>query len=86
MAATITEQRAAFAARQLLYHRERMLWMAERMAENEAELERYLLENEIEGDVLRGGYAIETTPEGIAVTRITNHQGYEQMILPEVYA
>ncbi|MEJ7816937.1 MAG: hypothetical protein WKF53_17340 [Rubrobacter sp.] len=42
MAARITERRAANAARQRLYHRERLAWMEDRMGENTALLEAYL--------------------------------------------
>ena len=42
MGARVTERQAADAARQLLYHRERLAWMEECMCENAALLEAYL--------------------------------------------
>jgi hypothetical protein len=43
VAGPITGRRAAKAARQLLYHRERLAWMEERMAESAALLESFLV-------------------------------------------
>src|SRR5215207_3559131 len=56
--ARITERRAADAARQLLYHRERLGWMEERMGENAALLESYLALAGEDETVLPGGYVL----------------------------
>lgn len=82
--ATITERRAANAARQLLYHRERLEWMEEKMAENETLLERLLVESDEELTALPGGYAVRLEPEGsgrLAVRRLRGAGGYEQLEL-----
>ena len=80
----ITERRAARAARQLLYHRERSQWMEERMEANAATLEAYLVDQDKEAAVLFGGYAV-TAPEAgeIAVSAPETGAGYEQLRLPE---
>ncbi len=82
--ATTTERRAAKAARQLLYHRKRIPQIVERMAENEAILERYLMGAGTERGLLPGGYAVERTPEGISAERIVADHGYEQLRIEEV--
>lgn len=80
----ITERRAANAARQLLYHRERLSWMKEKMAENEALLERLLVESGEERTALPGGYAVQLDPGEsghVAVRRLPGGCGYEQLEL-----
>ena len=56
--AKITERRAAEAARQLLYHRERLRWMEGRMEENAAVLEAYLVGAGEERAAVAGGYVL----------------------------
>ena len=56
MSARITERRAA--ARQLLYHRERLGWMEKRMCENATLLESYLALAGEDKMVLPGGYVL----------------------------
>src|SRR5829696_5926083 len=56
--ARITERRAALAARQLLYHRERLAWMEERMCDNAALLESFLALAGQDETVLPGGYVL----------------------------
>jgi len=79
----ITERRAALAARQLLYHRERLGWMEERMGENAALLESYLaLAGEDETVLLPGGYVLvreggSGTPVGVRRTAAEN--SFEQL-------
>lgn len=61
--ATITEKRAALAARQLLYHRRLLEWISRKTAENEAILEGYLVDTGEDRVVLLGGYVLERTGE-----------------------
>ncbi len=81
----ITERRAAIAARQLLYHRERLAWMRERMAENAAVLESFLVAAGDERAVLPGGYVLtrdeEGTREPVGVRRVAAESGFEQLRL-----
>ena len=80
----ITERRAARAARQLLYHRERIRWMEERMEANAATLEAYLVGQDKEAAVVSGGYAVGLADEGgIFVSEPKAGAGYEQLRLPE---
>jgi len=58
VAARITERRAAAAARQLLYHRERLRWMEERIGENMALLGSYLALVGEDETILPGGYVM----------------------------
>lgn len=86
-AGKITERRAAAAARQLLYHRQRIQWMAERMEANAAALETYLIAQDQEAAVLSGGHAVGVTDAGeVAVSESQPGPGYEQLKIPEVMA
>ena len=58
MASRITQRRAANAARQLLFHRERLRWMEDRMGENTALLESFLALAGEDKTVLPGGYVL----------------------------
>lgn len=81
----ITERRAAMAARQLLYHRRRIRWMAERMEENAADLETYLIGQGKEATVVPNGYAIAVTDDGeIAVQEPQVGEEYEQLKIPDL--
>lgn len=81
----VTERRAAAAARQLLYHRRRIQWMAERMEANAAALETYLIAQGQEAAVLSGGYAVGITDAGeVAVSEPQAGAGYEQLKIPEL--
>jgi hypothetical protein len=82
--ARITERQAAFAARQLLYHRERLGWMEERMGENAALLESYLALAGEDETVLPGGYVLlreEGSGTPVRVRRIVASGGFEQLRL-----
>jgi hypothetical protein len=79
----ITERRAANAARQLLFHRERLGWMEERMGENAALLESYLALAGERETVLPGGYVL-SREEGrapVGVRRTEAGGGFEQLRL-----
>lgn len=81
----ITERRAAHAARQILYHQERIRWMAERMETNAAALETYLAAQGKEAAVLPGGYAVGITDAGdVAVQEPAAGSGYEQLKIPDL--
>lgn len=81
----VTERRAAAAARQLLYHRRRIQWMAERMEANAAALETYLIAQGQEAAMLSGGYAVGITDAGeVAVSEPQAGPGYEQLKIPEL--
>lgn len=85
MSAKITERRAAHVARQLLYHRKRIRWMAERMEINSAALETYLVAQGKEATILPGGYAVGITDAGeIAVQEPAAgpELRYEQLKIP----
>ena len=83
MAGKITERRAAKAARQLLYHRQRLAWMEGRMAENAAVLETFLVAVGEERALLPGGYVLTREEEGAAapveVRRAVAEGGFEQL-------
>jgi hypothetical protein len=84
VAARITERRAANAARQLLYHRERLAWMEERMGENAALLESYLVLAGEDQTVLPGGYVLareEGSEAPAGVRRTAASGGFEQLRL-----
>jgi hypothetical protein len=86
VAARITERRAALAARQLLYHRERLRWMEGRMGENAALLEAYLaLAGEKVTAFLPGGYVLAREEESggtpVEVRRVAAEDGFEQLRL-----
>ena len=87
MAARVTERRAANAAWQLLYHRERLRWMEERMGENVALLESYPALAGEEETVLPGGYVLIREEEGgeapVEVRRTAAEDGFEQLRLGE---
>ena len=76
----ISDKAAAKAARQLLYNRNRIEWIYDRMAENEAILEQYAMENH--WGTFPGGYYVREIGERIRVTRITNDLGFEQLDFP----
>ena len=82
MGERITERRAALAARQLLYHRERLVWMEGRMDENAALLESFLTLAGEEETVLPGGYVLvreEGSGTPVRVRRIVTGGGFEQL-------
>ena len=85
MGARITECRAALAARQILYHRERLRWMEDRMGENAALLEAYLaLAGEKVTAFLPGGYVLTCEESGgtpVEVRRVAAEDGFEQLRL-----
>ena len=82
----ITERRAASAARQLLYHRERIQWMAERIKRNTAALETYLTTQDKQADVLPGGYAVGLADDGeVVVSGPQAGPCYEQLELLETF-
>ena len=83
MAKALTERQAANTAKQLAYHRERIAFMEQRIAENAAALDHYLQANDQEAAVLPGGYAIAADDEGeIAVSPPANaDHGFTQLCL-----
>ncbi len=85
MAGKITERRAAVAARQLFYHRQRLAWMEERMAENAAVLEAFLVAAGYERIDLPGGYVLTRNDEGggapIVIRKAVAEDGFEQLRL-----
>lgn len=84
IARKITERRAAIAARQLLYHRERIRWMEERMESNTATLEAYLVTQGKEATVIPGGYAVGLAEGEVLVSEPQAGAGYEQLKIPEL--
>ena len=82
----ITERRAADAARQLLYHRERIRWMEEHVEYNTAALETYLFAQDKQAAVLPGGYAVGLTDDGeVAVSEPQTGPCYEQLEFLEAF-
>ena len=84
MGARVTERRAALAARQLLYHRERLGWMEERMGENAALLESFLALAGEDETVLPGDYVLvreEGSGTPVGVRRTAAGGGFEQLRL-----
>jgi hypothetical protein len=82
VAARVTERRAANAAWQLLYHRERLRWMEERMGENVALLESYLALAGEEETVLPSGYILIREEGGeapVEVRRTAADDGFEEL-------
>ena len=84
MAGSTTERRAANAARQLLYHRERLAWMEERMAENAEVLETFLVAAGDVRAVLPGGYVLTREELGgagepVEVRKVMAERGFEQL-------
>ncbi len=80
----LTERRAALAARQLLYHREHLRWMEERMAENEEILESYLAIAGEERTILPGGCVLIRAEEAagtpsLEVRKLGGESGFEQL-------
>ena len=71
--------------RQLLYHRERLAWMEERMAENAEVLESFLVAAGDERIVLPGGYVLTRPEDGaeepVEVRRAVAEGGFEQLRL-----
>ena len=59
-----TPKQAGAAARQLLFHRQKSEWMARKIRENEALLERLLVETREERAYLPGGYVVSKSKEG----------------------
>lgn len=81
----ITEKRAAMAARQLLYHRRHIRWMEERMEENVAALETYLISQGRGAAVVPNGYAIAVVDDGeIIVQEPQARKEYEQLKIPDL--
>lgn len=80
-----TERRAALAARQLYYHRNRLLWLRDRMHDNEALLLSYLTLLEAGAAFLPGGYRISggcvSPAGGVLVEKLTPKSPYEQLVL-----
>ena len=60
----LTERRAYLAAKQLAHHRERLLWMRERMEENERLLRERLEDSGERRLELSGGFAIARAENG----------------------
>lgn len=85
-----TEKRAAKAAGQLLFHRERLEWMRRKIEENELALRSFLKEYEAEvGErvPLFGGLAATLTPEGgVFVEVVAGASGFEQLSLDDAAA
>ena len=80
-----TECQAAFAARQLHYHREKLRWIQERMRDNEDLLRLYLTHLDTNIVVLPGGFRISghpTTAQELAVEKLAPKNLYEQLALP----
>ncbi len=77
-------KRAGAAARQLLFHRQRSKWMARRIRENEALLERLLAETGEERTYLPGGYVVSRSKEGPPqVRRVIAGGGFEQLSIDD---
>ena len=82
MAARVTERRDANAGRQLLYHRERLRWMEERIGENMALLGSYLALVGEDETILPGGYVMARdggSGSPVEVRRIAGGGGFEQL-------
>lgn len=80
----VTDRRASLAARQLLYHRGRIRWMAGRMEDNAAALRTYLLTEGKEAAVLPGGYAVGLADDGEVAVSASRAGGYEQLEIPDI--
>lgn len=77
-------KRAGAAARQLLFHRQRSKWMARKIRENEALLERLLAETGEERAYLPGGYVVSRSKEGPPqVRRVIAGGGFEQLSIED---
>ena len=82
---TPTERQAAFAARQLHYHREKLRWIRERMSQNEDLLRLYLTHLDTATAVLPGGFRISCNPAfagELAIEKLQPKNLYEQLTLP----
>ncbi len=91
----ITEKGAARAARQLIFHRERIGWMLERIAANEGALREYVAHNARSGDILPesaqrrlilpGGFIVAVDHSGeVVVERMASRGGFVQLTLEEL--
>ncbi|CAN5625854.1 hypothetical protein BH24ACT20_BH24ACT20_00360 [soil metagenome] len=77
-----TERQAALAARQLLYHREKLHWIQTRMNENEALLRFYLTRLETNVVVLPGGFHVAGNPattRELTIEKLAPKNLYEQL-------
>lgn len=84
-AGRVTDRRASLAARQLLFHRERLRWMAGRMENNADAVRTYLVARGREAAVLPGGYAGGLADDGeVVVSGPRAAEGYEQLEIPEI--
>ena len=80
-----TERQAAFAARQLHYHREKLAWLLDRMSQNEDLLRLYLTHLDTNTAVLPGGFRVAGNPatsHELAVEKLAPKNLYEQLTLP----
>lgn len=77
----LTPPAVSKAARQLLYHRERLPWMQERMNLNNTFLEQFLTMQGTDRAHLPHGYVVERSEVGLYVAQTVNSQGYEQLSL-----
>lgn len=80
-----TERQAAFAARQLHYHREKLRWIQARMSQNEDLLRLYLTHLDTNTTVLPGGFRVGVNPaiaKELAIEKLTPKNLYEQLTLP----
>jgi hypothetical protein len=91
----ITEKGAARAARQLLFHRQRIGWMLERISTNENALREYIAHGSRSGDappgsapermILPGGFAVAVDERGeVLVERLAGCGGFVQLTLQEI--
>ncbi len=90
----ITEKGAARAARQLLFHRERIGWMLERISVNEQALREYVTAHSGSGHapprsaservVLPGGFVVAVDHSGeVVVERMVSRGGFVQLTIEE---
>lgn len=80
-----TERQAALAARQLHYHREKLLWIQTRLSQNEHLLRLYLTRLDTNVAVLPGGFRVEdnsATTQELATEKLAPKNLYEQLALP----
>jgi hypothetical protein len=80
-----TKRQAALAARQLHYHRERLVWIRDRMRDNESLLLLYLTGLEDRAAVLPGGYRISgenaSASQSVEIEKLAPESPYEQLEL-----
>ena len=79
-----TERQATLAAKQLHYHREKLLWIQTRMIENEDLLRLYLTRLETEVAVLPGGFRVGGNPataQELEIEKLAPKNLYEQLVL-----